>query len=423
MKQDIIINIKNITKEYRLNSNPISQIKYYLGLDFGKKKIKKALKGVSINISQGEKVGFIGHNGSGKTTLMRVIGGLTKPTSGIIKSKCNIQSLLQSGFGFNKDLSGLQNIKNALIYNGFSPSRNKDKILEIINFVELGEFINYPIKTYSLGMLSRLEFAAATSLEPECLVIDEALNAGDGYFVNKCSERIHNLVSNTTLLLVSHSLDQIKEYCERVIWINKGKLIKDGDSNKVLAHYRNFMINEDIFNKDQHLKKEYSNNFNLNNKIIKKIINKNFNTDIEKYGKISYFELQNLSQNFFVINTGENFKFKINIDIKQLSNLSLIFLSKEGKWIFEIKCKKKIDIGKNSLNFNISKLEIGVGEYLVIPGLRDIYTDSLKLSEEFFKLLKVPETNWSGPPVVHLDCEWSSGNSNDKISSKVSAWA
>ena len=86
MKQDIIINIKNITKEYRLNSNPISQIKYYLGLDFGKKKIKKALKGVSINISQGEKVGFIGHNGSGKTTLMRVIGGLTKPTSGIIKS-------------------------------------------------------------------------------------------------------------------------------------------------------------------------------------------------------------------------------------------------------------------------------------------------------------------------------------------------
>ena len=181
---------------------------------------------------------------------MRIIAGLTQPSSGKIKSKGDIQSLFQSGFGFNKDLTGLQNIKNALIYNGFSPKKNKSKITEIIDFVELDQFINYPIKTYSLGMLARLEFAAATSLEPNCLIIDEVLSAGDGYFVNKCSTRMRNLVSNTTLLLVSHSLDQIKEYCDRVIWLDNGLLRKDGPTDQVLAEYRNHMINNHSTNEE-----------------------------------------------------------------------------------------------------------------------------------------------------------------------------
>ena len=421
MKKDLIINIENITKQYYLHTSPVSQLKYYLGLNSGGVQIKKALKGISLNIRQGEQVGFIGHNGSGKTTLMRIIAGLTKPTSGKIKSKGDIQSLLQSGFGFNKDLSGLQNIKNALIYNGFSPKLNKSKIAEIISFVELGAFINYPIKTYSLGMLARLEFAAATSLKPNCLIIDEVLSAGDGYFVNKCSKRMRKLVSNTTLLLVSHSLEQIRDYCERVIWIDNGLLRKDGPTDQVLAEYRNYMINNHSINEDIKITNNYK--FKLDKNKFNKTIRKIFGNSIEKYGEISFFELQNSAQNSLIINTGDNLKLNINIHVKKASILSFIIITKEGSWTFDIEFNHKLEIGDNNLRLDYRKLELGVGEYILFPGLKDTKNGDLQISEEYMKFLKIPETNWSSPPLVHLECDWSSGKSNDKVQSRVSSWA
>ena len=421
MKKNLILNIENIKKEYYLHSSPLSQMQYYLGLDSGRTKIKRALKGISLNIYQGEQVGFIGHNGSGKTTLMRIIAGLTKPTAGKIKLKGDIQSLLQSGFGFNKDLSGLQNIKNALIYNGFSPKRDKSKIAEIIKFVELGKFINYPIKTYSLGMLARLEFAAATALEPNCLIIDEVLSAGDGYFVNKCSKRMRNLVSNTTLLLVSHSLEQIKDYCERVIWIDKGLIRKDGPTDQILSEYRNYMINNHSTNEDINITNNYSDKFNKNKFF--KIIRNMFDNETKKFGEISFFELQNSSQDSFIIKTGDNLKLNINVHIKKKSILSFIICTKAGSWAFDIKLNNPLDIGDHHLRLNYKKLELGVGEYILFPGLRDPNTGDLKISEDYLKFIKIPETNWSSPPLVHFDCDWSSGSSNDKVQSRISSWA
>tara|TARA_A100001388_G_C28765768_1_gene500628 strand:- start:1408 stop:2682 length:1275 start_codon:yes stop_codon:yes gene_type:complete len=424
MRNKNLIKVKNVSKIYPLNSNPLKQLSYYLGVKNHNLKYKKALNNISIFIKSGERVGVIGHNGSGKTTLLRIVGEHTKPTNGIIISDTNIQSLLQSGFGFNKELSGLQNIKNSLIYNGFSPRKNKDKIADIISFVELEDFINYPIKTYSLGMLARLEFAAATALEPSCLIIDEVLGAGDGYFVKKCSNRMHQLIKNTTLLLVSHSLDQIREYCERVIWIDNGLIKKDGSTELVISAYRNHMIKNKDFNfaKKEDMKNKSSFNEIKNNKIQKKVKNL-FNTNFNDFGKINFFKIQNLNEIDFVINTGESLSISIELYINFKSTFSLIFLSQEGDWKIEMKSNKLLKKGLNKLNFNIEKLEIGTGEYYLFPALKDNQNNNVYLAKSFFKRLNIPKTNWSGPPIVHFNCEWNSGKTNDKVTSRVSSWA
>ena len=148
-----------------------------------------------------------------------------------------------------------------------------------------------------------------------------------------------------------------------------------------------------------------------------------FGTSIEKYGKISFFELQNSFQNSLIIKTGDNLKLNINIHVKKKSILSFIILTREGSWAFDIESNHKLDIGDHNLSLDYKKLELGVGEYILFPGLRDPMSGDLQISEKYFKFLKIPETNWSGPPLVHFDCDWISGSANDKVLSRVSSWA
>ena len=212
---------QDVCKTYRLYQNKLQMVRDVLGFR-SKKKIPEyhALKNVNITINKGERVGLIGRNGAGKSTLLKLITGNFLQTSGNIIVKGNVQALMNTGIGFHPDFTGLENIKASLLYNGLNKNQFADAIEDIIDFVELGEFIDQPLKTYSLGMQSRLYFAVATAIQPEILIVDEILGAGDAYFSAKSADRMKKLTnSGCTLLLVSHSTAQILQFCDKAVWI------------------------------------------------------------------------------------------------------------------------------------------------------------------------------------------------------------
>lgn len=233
-EEELAISIKDLGKMYKLYKNPRDKIKDAFGLNFYKKNYYKefwALRDINITVKKGERVGLIGHNGAGKSTLLKAVIGNIQPTEGTIRMKGNVQALLELGTGFHPEFTGRENIKASLAYQGLSVKKIASAETEIIAFTELGEYIDQPVRTYSAGMYSRLAFAAATAVCPEVLVIDEVLGAGDAYFMGKCVERMRNLTSEegTTVLFVSHDLQSVQALCDRVIWIDSGKVRYDGE--------------------------------------------------------------------------------------------------------------------------------------------------------------------------------------------------
>lgn len=203
------------------------------------KKLKiHALKDISFKIYKGEKIGIIGYNGAGKSTLLNVISGIYPPDKGFIKTIGNISPLLSLGAGFDYNYSGRKNILLNGAVLGYDKKFLESKINEIIEFSELGEFIDIPIKNYSSGMLAKLGFSIATAVNPDILIVDEILGVGDVNFQKKSRDKIRSLMDGgTTVLLVSHSIPQIRELCDKAIWINNGNLIEIGEVNKVCDHY------------------------------------------------------------------------------------------------------------------------------------------------------------------------------------------
>lgn len=198
----------------------------------------KALDNISFSIKKGEKVGILGRNGAGKTTLLKLVTQNFQPTHGIVKCRGTVQSLMQMGLGFHEDMSGWNNIRSSLLFNNIPKSHWTKTIDDILDFVELDDFIHAPFKTYSLGMKARLEFAVATSIHPDILIIDEVLGAGDGYFSNKSAQRMKNLTQKgCTLLMVSHSVSQLQSFCDRGLWLEKGKMVKMGDLDPLTKEY------------------------------------------------------------------------------------------------------------------------------------------------------------------------------------------
>jgi lipopolysaccharide transport system ATP-binding protein len=202
----------------------------------------EALKAIDLSVQPGERVGIIGRNGAGKTTLLRLIVGAATgnfaPSSGRIEVAGKIQALMRTGLGFHPEFSGLENVRSALIYNGLSGLQLNLAIDDVLDFAELGSFIDRPMSTYSLGMTTRLQFAVATAISPEILVIDEVLGAGDAYFARKSEDRMRRLAhSGCTLLLVSHSIRDVLGYCERAIWLDQGRIVRDGPAAEVVGAY------------------------------------------------------------------------------------------------------------------------------------------------------------------------------------------
>ena len=198
----------------------------------------RALDNISFSIANGEKLGIIGLNGSGKTTLLRTVSGIFQPSKGKVKINGIVSPLLDFNTGFEQNLTGIENIKIRLMFLGLSRLEAEEKIPSIVEFSELGDFIHQPVRTYSAGMSLRLAFAASTAIHPEILVADEVIGTGDAQFAIKAKKRLENFLSlDCTMVLSSHSMDLVRNYCSRIIWLKNGEVIADGDSEKVIKEY------------------------------------------------------------------------------------------------------------------------------------------------------------------------------------------
>ncbi|MBR4117149.1 MAG: ABC transporter ATP-binding protein [Clostridia bacterium] len=207
---------------------------------------EEAVKGISFDIYKGEIVGLIGQNGSGKSTTLRCIAGIISPDEGSVNLFGNSISLLAIGVGFQKELTGRTNIVLSGLLMGFTEKEIMSKMDEIIEFSELGKFIDKPVQTYSSGMYSRLAFAITATLDTEILLIDEVFSVGDARFKKKSNKKMKSLImdKDRTVIMISHSLDTLRSLCNRVIWLDQGKIKMIGEPNEVLDKYNEYMVSE-----------------------------------------------------------------------------------------------------------------------------------------------------------------------------------
>lgn len=237
-----MIKVSNVSMKYIITHDSIQSLKEFTVAFLKRKLVYEefwALKGISFEVEKGEVMGIIGRNGAGKSTLLKIISGILKPTEGSVQLKGNIVPMLELGSGFDYDLTGRENIfLNGSIL-GYSERFLKGKFDEIVEFAELDKFIDVPIRNYSSGMLMRLAFSIATVVEPDILIVDEILAVGDEAFQSKSKARMLELMGGgTTVLFVSHNLDQIREICNRVIWLDEGKIKMTGETQQVCDAYR-----------------------------------------------------------------------------------------------------------------------------------------------------------------------------------------
>lgn len=236
-----MIEVKDVCMNFRLPGDRINSLKEYIvqllrrNLTF---KEFVALDHVSFNVKKGEVLGLIGHNGAGKSTILKVISGILEPSSGSVEIKANVVPMLELGSGFDMEMTGRENIfLNGAIL-GYSEEFLNAKYDEIVAFSEIEEFINVPLRNYSSGMIARLAFSIATVVEPEILIVDEVLAVGDANFQEKSKRRMMELMSGgTTVLFVSHGIDQIREMCDHVVWLDHGKVKMYGETDEVCTAY------------------------------------------------------------------------------------------------------------------------------------------------------------------------------------------
>lgn len=253
MENNITINVQNLTKMYKLYEKPSDRIKEAIKKNSCYHKDFMAVNDISFQVKRGETVGIIGRNGAGKSTLLKMITGVLKPTSGNIQLSGNVSALLELGAGFDPERNGIDNIYLNGRINGLSKNEIDKSVDEVLEFADIGDFVYQPIKTYSSGMLVRLAFAAAVNIKPEILIVDEALSVGDVRFQQKCYRKIRDFKKNGTVLFVSHDTGAIASFCDRVIWIDNGKIYKEGEPGEIIEEYLAFMRYDLKNDQKQHL--------------------------------------------------------------------------------------------------------------------------------------------------------------------------
>ena len=239
--KDLMISVKNVSMQFNMSSEKVDSLKEYVMRFFKRQLFFEsfwALKDVSFDLYRGDTLGLVGLNGSGKSTLLKIVAGVMKPTKGSSEIYGTIAPMIELGAGFDPDLTGRENIfLNGAIL-GYSREFMESVYDEIVDFAEIGDFIDTPVKNYSSGMQARLAFAASTVVKPDILIVDEVLGVGDYRFQQKCEKRIQELMAgNTTVLFVSHSIDQVKRICKRAIWLDHGVVKMDGPAAEVAKAY------------------------------------------------------------------------------------------------------------------------------------------------------------------------------------------
>ncbi len=241
------IKVNNVSKVYRLYEKPLDRLKEALSIT--KKSRHKeyyALKGVSFNVKKGETIGLIGVNGAGKSTMLKIITGVLTPTDGSVEINGRISALLELGAGFNGEYTGLENIYLNGTMMGYTREEVDSRVDDILKFADIGDFIHQPVKTYSSGMFVRLAFAVAINIDPEILIVDEALSVGDVFFQAKCYKKFEEFKKmGKTILLVSHSLSSINKYCDRVVLLNHGEKLAEGNPADMIDLYKKILVGQD----------------------------------------------------------------------------------------------------------------------------------------------------------------------------------
>ena len=242
---DVVISVKGLKKMYKLYKKPSDRLLDAFGLKKHNYTEHYALKGVDIDIYKGETIGIIGTNGSGKSTILKIITGVLNPTEGDVKVEGRISALLELGAGFNQEYNGIENIYLNGTMMGFSKKEIDERLQDILDFADIGDYVYQPVKTYSSGMFVRLAFAVAINIDPEILIVDEALSVGDVFFQSKCYHKFEEFKrSGKTIIFVSHDLSSISKYCDRVMVLNKGDKVAEGKPKEMIDVYKQILVGQ-----------------------------------------------------------------------------------------------------------------------------------------------------------------------------------
>lgn len=414
MCSDIAISVKDLTKTYRVFGHPSHRIKQML--TFGRARFYReftALQDVSFEVKKGETVGIIGRNGSGKSTLLQLICGILKPTSGKVQVNGRISALLELGSGFNPEFTGRENIYFQGAVMGLSREEMDARFDEIVSFADIGEFIEQPVRTYSSGMYVRLAFAVAVSVEPDILVVDEALAVGDMAFQRKCFERIRQLLSNKRciVLLVSHDLRQVERFCSRVILFQNGQAVADGPARDVCQKYYDQMSgamkDESAQYKEAHARISSSGEAEL----LSVTINDSNESEIHEiysgyrlHVRVRFKLLAPLKQPEFIIGT-------------QAADLSYLSSSSTA----ELDIPLFLETGEHTVEYLLDQFPLAPGQYFIRFGIRDEHSRLIFAGEGLCPFHVVPDSFEFKRPsrLLNLKTDWIIGGVN--LSTKLSS--
>lgn len=386
---NLAIKIDNLSKRYEIYNKPSDRLKQLL---FPKKQFYKefcALSEVSFQINKGEVFGIIGKNGSGKSTLLQIISGTLSQTSGNIDKLGRVAALLELGAGFNPEFSGKENIYLYASILGLSEDEIKESYNDIVEFSELGDFIDQPVKNYSSGMYVRLAFSVAVNVNPDILIVDEALSVGDIRFQKKCIDKMNEFKKKgVTILFVSHSMEQVKRFCNRCVWLNAGSVVSIGDATQICDEYINAM-NDEIQPKE----------------IEKETV---VNTEANQLGSILEVKLENNHFKTFD-KLAVSVKYKVVKEDKGLL-LGVAIRDHERKYIFGPNTfleNKSISFtkGDHDIKFVINKLPLLAGKYHVDVGL---FSDKGLVNWDYKQEVGtfIVTSDYFSEGIVYINHEW-----------------
>lgn len=417
------IKVENVTKIYRLYDKPIDRLKESISLTH--KSYHRpfyALQNISFQVEKGETVGIIGTNGSGKSTILKIITGVLKPSEGTVEVNGRISALLELGAGFDMDYTGIENIYMNGSVLGFSKEEMDRKLQEILDFADIGDFVYQPVKTYSSGMLVRLAFALAINVEPEILIIDEALAVGDAFFQAKCFHKLEKIKkSGTTILFVSHDIVSVKKLCSRAVWIERGVMQEVGEAKEVCEKYLSMQIrkqNEELAQliEDMSLSNTTT-EMKIGNKHIFKAIREN--EAVEKSGtlegEILSFYIRNMDgEDVSVLEIEKEYVFGMLTKFhKKLKNVLFGFEMENlrGVKLFSVNNFLTDQVLENVENgdlieasFRLKLPRICKGEYLISPSLAEGEQNNHVVLERLHNYLKITvDNNGYNLSIIDLD--------------------
>lgn len=440
MGEEIAISLKNVSKCFKRYDRPVDKLKEVLLPTKSYAQEFWALKDINLNICKGETFGIIGQNGSGKSTLLQIIVGTLTPTTGQVFVNGRVSALLELGSGFNPEFTGRQNVFfNGRIL-GLSQEEIETKFDDIAAFADIGDFIDQPVKTYSSGMFVRLAFAVAVNVEPDILVVDEALAVGDGIFVHKCMAKIKDFQDlGGTILFVSHDSGSISRLCSQAMWINEGKLVEKGEPAEICKHYQAWMYQE-INNSQkllvkeklpvgkfdhQNLKDEVNSGFlmkKINNPYTEKPYSGFQNMERFGTGRAEIINIESLDSNSQAINfiyPGEEIYFKVTTIAHDEIEKPIIGCSLYDRLRTPLTAWNTYQLGKKLMKINKGSIittifsfkwpEINGGSYIIEPAVADGTQDNHEMldwlqcgyvinssvTEITFGIFKIPNINTS----------------------------